>query len=258
MPEESLKWYKADLHIHSVLSPCGELEMGVSNIVSKAKELGIDIISICDHNTGANLRAFCSRGEEEGITVIAGMEVQTREEVHCLCFFPGTDDLEGFEEEFNDTLPKINNKPEVFGDQVIIDQNENILGFEERLLLASSSLGISDLVKLVKEYKGQVVPAHIDKKYYSLISNLGFIPDYDLLGLEIFNYVDKNQLIKEYAEVERYPLMVSSDAHRLEEMKTSYKTFFYIYEPSFEEIVMAFNNLKGRRLNVFKNDIKAS
>ncbi|UMZ75296.1 PHP domain-containing protein [Natranaerofaba carboxydovora] len=249
-----LQWIKGDLHVHSVLSPCGELEMSPSNVMNKCKELGIDILGICDHNSGANLPAFIKKAEEENIMILCGMEVQTREEVHLLCFFPCYNNLMEFEEEFKGTLPKINNNPEVFGDQVIIDENEQILHFEDNLLLISSSLGIGDVIKLTQKYNGEVIAAHIDKKYYSLISNLGFLPSYNFLAVEIFNYDGKEKMIHEYSEIENYPIIVSSDAHKLDDMDQKYQTYFFVKELTWQELLLAFQNKDSRKIAVYKND----
>lgn len=253
---EELKWYKADLHVHSVLSPCGELEMGPENVIKKCDELDIKILGITDHNSGANVGAFKSKGQKKGISVIAGMEVQSREEVHCLCFFPSRDKLKYFEKEFKATLPKINNNPNIFGDQVVVNEEEEILYLENNLLLVSSYLSIKEILEMVENYEGGMIPAHIDKKHYSIIYNLGFIPSYNFLALEIFNYPNRGEKEKNYPEIKKFPLVVSSDAHNLDDMVNQYYTYFYLAEPNWEEIKLALKSKKGRKVEVFSGDIR--
>lgn len=245
-----LAWYMADLHVHSVLSPCAELEMGPANVIEKCREVGINILGICDHNSGANVPAFKKKGKENNILTLAGIEVQTREEVHCLCFFPHTDNLKYFEKEFKGTLPKINNSPKIFGDQVVVNENEEILYQEERLLLTSSELGLKDLKETVESYDGGVIPAHIDKKYYSLIFNLGFIPPYNFLAMEIFDYLNRKNLINRYKELSEHTLIVSSDAHTLDGIDKLYYTYFLIATPTWDEIILALKNKNGRKVVV--------
>ncbi|ACB83694.1 PHP domain-containing protein [Natranaerobius thermophilus] len=227
------KWFKADLHIHSVLSPCADLDMGPNNIIDICKRENIEIIAITDHNTGRNVPAFQKKAAREGITVIPGMELQTREEVHCLCYFPSYSNLARFESMIAQTFPQIPNKEDIFGTQLVINDREEILAHEERMLLSSSSLGISELMEKVKQYSGLVIPAHVDKPSYSLLTNLGPpIGNEGFKALEFFSYSNYIKFTNQFSNLKDYPIIMSSDAHDLQDFqKPEYKTYFLLEEP---------------------------
>src|SRR5664279_1554325 len=129
-----MDFYRADLHIHTVLSPCGDLEMSPGNIVSAAALKGLDIIGITDHNSTRHCDLVARMGAKKGIYVIQGVEVTTKEEVHCLAFFENTDTLQKFQEFLDASLPEIKNDPSIFGYQVQVDEDENVVYEETRLL----------------------------------------------------------------------------------------------------------------------------
>lgn len=172
-----LKQYSADLHIHSCLSPCASLDLSPREIVERAKAEGLDIIAVTDHNTAKNVRVVMGLGEKRGLTVIPGMEVQTREEIHLLALFPDWPSTAAWDEEVRRHLPDVRNDPEVFGDQPIVDDEGNILEFEERLLLNSIDLSLEEIKRRVEGHGGMVIPSHFDKGSFSLISQLGLIPE---------------------------------------------------------------------------------
>ncbi|RKD27989.1 hypothetical protein SAMN02745883_00387 [Caminicella sporogenes DSM 14501] len=210
-----MKFYY-DLHIHTSLSPCGDRDMTPNNIVNMALLKGLDIIAITDHNSVKNCMPCIEIAESKGLLVIPGMEIQTKEEVHLLCLFKDVYKAVEFEKSINTLIPDIKNKPEFFGEQLIFDIHDNIIGREERLLISSVDITIQQTFKKVKELDGLVIPAHIDKKNFSIISNLGFIPfDLDIKTLEISVHCNKNDLIKEYKYLKRYSFITNSDAHYL-------------------------------------------
>jgi len=129
--------FMADLHIHSTLSPCGSLEMSPKKIVQKAKEIGLNLISITDHNSIANSAITQKLSYENGIEYLFGMEVQTEEEIHVLTYFDNYSDLYEVWNIVYERLPDIKNNPDYFGDQVIVDEDENITGYEDKLLINS-------------------------------------------------------------------------------------------------------------------------
>ncbi len=201
-----------DLHIHSALSPCGDEDMTPNNIVNMSYLKGLDIIAITDHNSCRNARALVEAGRGK-IKVVPGMEVTTSEEVHTLCYFPDIEAAEDMGEFIYQHLPRFKNDPEIFGRQLIMNEEDEIIGFEEKLLVNAIDLDIYDVAVETKRRGGLFVPAHIDKSSYSITSNLGFMPP-DLIvdGVEI-----SSRGFDEFGEkYEQYGVILNSDAHYLE------------------------------------------
>ncbi len=201
-----------DLHIHSALSPCGDEDMTPNNIVNMACLKGLDVIAVTDHNTASNVRSVVKAAEDK-LKVIPGIEVTTSEEVHVLCYFDSIEAAEDMSELLKRSLPPTKNRPDIFGRQLIFDENDNITGEEESLLINAVGLDIYEVQREVSVRNGLFVPAHIDRSSYSITSNLGFLPpDLPVDGLEItakglMLYKDK------YKDFE---ILTGSDAHYLE------------------------------------------
>ena len=166
-----------DLHIHSCLSPCAQNDMTPNNIVGMAALKGLDVIAVSDHNSARNLPAVCAVAKRYDICVVPALEVQTREDVHVLTYFPDLGAALEFGEWVYSLLPPIQNKVSLFGEQLICDQADQVVGQEERLLIQAISASIDEVVRVVSGMGGVVVPAHINRMANSLISVLGFIPD---------------------------------------------------------------------------------
>lgn len=242
--------FGADLHIHTCLSPCADDEMIPINILNMAKLVGTKIIGICDHNSAKNVRAIMELANDYDILVMPGMEVQSVEEVHLLCFFEKLQTLLKYQEFIYSSLPSMKNRPEYFGHQWIVDGQGNILDEESRMLLASTSLTVEDISKKVAELNGLLIPAHVDRGSYSIISQLGFIPEnLRIDGVEFSKMISKNDFITKFPGLDRYTLITSSDAHRLQDMVYQ-KTFFHIESLNYAEVVMAFKGLEGRKVVV--------
>jgi PHP family Zn ribbon phosphoesterase len=225
--------FMADLHIHSVLSPCGNLEMSPKKIVEKAKNLNLNLISITDHNSIANSIVSQKIAQKSGIDYIFGMEVQTEEEVHVLTYFNNFNDLYDVWKIVYDKLPEIKNNPDFFGDQVIVDEDENIVGYEEKLLINSSKISFKELFYIVKEKNGVFIPAHIDRESFSVISQLGFIPkDIEIKFIEISYSKERNDFLSNYPYYLKYSFVSFSDAHFLDDIGRSYTIFEYKDENS--------------------------
>ncbi|MBN1196756.1 MAG: PHP domain-containing protein, partial [Candidatus Aminicenantes bacterium] len=167
---------KVDLHIHTALSPCGSLEMSPRAIVAQARALGLDMIAVTDHNCMANVAATVEAGNREGVKVIPGMEAQSAEGVHVLCYFPDWDIARVCYREIYTHLPDIANNADFFGDQVIVDVDDNVTGFEPRVLLNSLDLSIDDLTARVRNCGGEVIPAHVESSGFGLLPHLGMVP----------------------------------------------------------------------------------
>lgn len=207
-----------DFHIHSALSPCADAEMTPNNIVNMAKISGLDAIAVSDHNSVKNLRAVLAAAKSCDIEVVPAMEVETSEEVHILTLYPSIDAAEYAAAEVYKRLPDIKNRPEIFGEQLIMDEADEIAGYEERLLISPTTLSINELFALVFECGGLFVPAHIDRHSYSVLTNLGFIPDdIPVRHIEISKGTqDISAYLDSRPELAKYEIFRSSDAHYLE------------------------------------------
>ena len=209
-----------DLHLHSCLSPCGDNDMTPWNLVNMAKILGLDIIALTDHNTCGNCRSAMKVGESAGITVVPGMELCTAEEVHCVCLFDDICKAEAFSEYVKTTMPPVKNREEIFGQQLLMDGGDGILGKEEILLTVASGISIDGLPELVSEYGGVCFPAHIDRESYSVLSSLGdFPPELKVSAFELTPRADERYYFENYGYLSGKRLLRSSDAHYLENMR---------------------------------------
>lgn len=215
-----------DFHIHSLLSPCGDKDMTPNNIVNMAMLSGLDAIAVSDHNSIGNVRSAMEVGKTCGVTVIPAMEVETAEEVHILTLYPSIDSAEEAYKEVYKSLPSIKNRPEIFGEQVYMDAEDNIVGYEDKLLISPTSLSINNLFDLVRSVGGLFIPAHVDRHSYSVLTNLGFIPDdLDIRQIEVSKYVeDLPAYLSNRPDLEKYFIFRNSDAHYLQDIaeKNSY------------------------------------
>ena len=222
-----------DLHIHSSLSPCGDNDMTPNNIVNMAKLNELDIIAITDHNSCKNCSAAIKVGNEVGVTVVPGMELTTSEDIHVVCLFPDLESAEAFDGYVYERLMKVPNEADIFGHQYVMDENDEITGEEENLLICACCLSIYEVFDVVKKCGGVAVPAHIDKNSYSVLSNLGFLPeDLDVPTLEI---TPKNRYIKEN-EYKNHNIISNSDAHYLEDISEP-EFFMELEERSIEGVL---------------------
>lgn len=227
---------KYDFHIHSVLSPCGDAEMTPNNIVNMSKILGLDIIAISDHNTIGNAKAVIEAGERIGLKVLPGMEVTTEEEVHILTLYPDIESAAYVAKEVYKNLPDIKNKPEIFGEQLYMDKDDNVTGIEEKLLISAASISINKLFDMVSDAGGVFIPAHVDKHSYSVLTNLGFIPDdLDIRFVEISKRVtDVSVYQDQRPDLKKYKVLQSSDSHFLDSLVTEPDQLDFEIENLFE------------------------
>jgi len=248
-----LKWLKADLHIHTVLSPCGELLMGPLNIIRRALEIGLDIIAITDHNASENVPAALEAAIRTDLTVIPGMEISSREEAHFIGLFPNLEHLNAVQKIIYEHLPAGKNDVDFFGPQYIVNQKNEVVGENTRLLILATSLSSKQVVALVKQHEGVLFPAHVDRKGYSLLNQLGFIPpDLALPVLEISWNGSLEKLYEKFPETKNYRFVCASDAHETSQIGRGL-THFYIEAPSFEEIKKAILNEEGRQIKIQQN-----
>ena len=182
---EELKMFTADLHVHTCLSPCAELSMSPAAIADRAQELHIDILGICDHNTAENIPAVIQAANRHRIQVLSGMEVCTAEEIHILALFDNVDDALRLQSIIYDNLPGKNDE-DAFGMQVVVNAAGEVLRFNDKLLIGASTLPIDEVVRTIHNLNGLAVASHIDRPSFSLIGQLGFIPDnLELDALEV-------------------------------------------------------------------------
>lgn len=205
-----------DLHLHSCLSPCGDNDMTPNNIVHMAVLNGLQIIALTDHNSCKNCPAFMAAARRSGILAIPGMEVTTSEEAHVVCLFPELEAAMQFDKEIYARLPAILNRPQIFGDQLILDDQDEPLGTEERLLINAADVSVTRVGSLARQYGGFAFPAHVDKSAYSVLSNLGSIPPEcgfttaEVKNPEVFLHAPENR-----EKIEGMLTITNSDAHYL-------------------------------------------
>lgn len=208
--------YYYDLHIHSCLSPCGDEDMTPNNIAGMAALKGLNIVALTDHNTCGNCQSFMTACKKNGIVGIPGMELTTAEEIHMLCLFEETETALAFSEQVDKYKLMIKNKPDIFGEQLILDADDNVIGKEENLLINATMLDLDSAHALVKSFGGFICPAHIDKQSNGIIGILGAFPDY--CG---FNYAELSDMTKSdslkasQSALEEVSFLCNSDAHYL-------------------------------------------
>lgn len=241
----SIRQFRADLHVHTVLSPCAEVEMIPPLIVETALDLGIHLIAITDHNATANIRSVIKAALNTPLVVLPGMELQTREDVHSICLFDNITQAEDFQKIIDPTLPNIRNNDDLFGAQFVVDESGEYLRNEERLLITSSSLSINEAFAIVSDLGGLFIPAHVNRRTFGLIESLGFLPpDIPFEAVEISRHLTPQQAREKIPSISRLPIIQNGDVHRLEEFLGA--LFLEIETPSIAEIKLALQEKSGR------------
>jgi hypothetical protein len=221
-------------------------------IVERAEQLALGVIAITDHNSAENVAAVIEAARGHELTVLPGMEVQTREEVHLLCLFDRVEQALSWQEEVYARLPPLENNDDVFGPQFVVDAEGEFLRYNHRLLLTSVSYSVEQVAEAVEVRGGLCVAAHIDRPSYSLLANLGFVPPgTHFAALELSRQASAERMRAQNPMLERYAFIASGDAHRLDEMCD--QTILTIEEPTIAEIAMAFRGENGRRVKVMRS-----
>ena len=240
-----MKQFRADLHVHTVLSPCAEVEMIPPLIVQQALEQKIDLIAITDHNASANVEAVQKAAGGTGLTVLPGMEVQSREDVHLLTIFETLDALVAWQKEVDAALPEKQNNSALFGEQFVVDETGEFIRNEPRLLLTSTHFSIDEIFERINALGGLVIPAHVERTSYGLLPTLGLISEqWNVSALEISRRTTPEKVRETFPALRKYPLIQSGDVHRLDEFLGT--TIFTILSPTLMEIDMAFKKISGR------------
>ena len=221
-----------DFHIHSALSPCGDDDMTPNNIVNMSLIKGLDAIAVCDHNCTANLPAVSIAAQKAGILFLPGIEINTAEEVHVLAFFVELEQACSFGEKMFAALPAFSNNEEYFGKQLILNENDEVTGKVDKLLISALPYSLDECVDMITEFGGYAVPAHINKNANSILNNLGFIP-----ANQQFKTVEVVQSIPTPGvELDRFNILHSSDAHFLEDISER-KNFILVKNITIDDIV---------------------
>jgi PHP family Zn ribbon phosphoesterase len=240
-----LRPFKADLHIHTCLSPCTELDMSPKGILTAAKKKELDIIGICDHNSSENSLAVMNAAKKMNIHVFPGMEVTSQEEAHVLALFDEIENALKLQKFIYKNLPGENDE-KAFGMQVMVNEKEEVLGFNNKLLIGATTIPLEEVIRLIHSFSGIAIASHIDRESFSIIGQLGFIPDnLDLDALEISPNISLEEARKRYAY--NYPLTCSSDAHYPDDIGKSF-TSFLLEDGTVAEIKKALKNEDGRKL----------
>lgn len=213
----AMRRYRYDLHTHSCLSPCGDNDMTPNNLVNMAALLGCEILAVTDHNTCRNAPAAVRVGEAAGVLVIPGMELCTAEEAHVVCLFETVEAALAFDEYVAAHTMHIPNRPEIFGEQRLMNGEDAVTGLYEKLLLTAADISVEEVRPLVDSYDGLCFPAHIDRDSYSVISALGaFSAAWGFTAAEMTRDADAAAYIERYPVLEGLRILRSSDAHYLE------------------------------------------
>ena len=240
-----LKRFKADLHIHSCLSPCSDWAMSPKKIVQQSLEVGLDLIALCDHNSAENAAATMREGKRQGVQVLPGMEICSKEEIHILAIFEEPQQALAMQEYVYAHLPGTN-RPEFFGNQVVANENDEVLGENSRLLIGASTLKLYEIVDKTHFFGGLSIASHVDRPAFGLISQLGFIPpDLPLDGVEVSWRMSSEEAREKIPGIRNLPCITSSDAHFPEDIGKSH-TVFIIKTPALDEISLALQGKHGR------------
>jgi len=239
-----LKRFNTDLHIHTCLSPCGLPENVPTRIVQRARECNLQVIGICDHNASENVQAVQRAAEPWNIAVLGGMEITTQEEIHILALFDRDADLNSLQQLVYEHLQGFND-PQAFGQQYIVDLEDYVTGFNERLLMGATDLPVDRIVEAIHHRHGLAIASHIDRDAFSIFSQLGMIPeDLELDAVELSpHYMNSRFNLGEAP----FPRVYFSDAHQLEDIGRM-QTSFMLEAPRVTEIKKALDGVEGRKI----------
>ncbi len=235
--------YYYDFHIHSCLSPCADDDNTPNNIAGMAKLCGLNIVALTDHNTCKNCPSFFRAAERYGIIPVAGMELTTSEDIHAVCLFEELDGAMEFDKEIQSRRMLIKNRKDIFGNQLILDGEDNLIGEEEFFLSNATSVSLDEAPEIVKSFGGICYPAHIDRQANGVIAVLGTFPKTPDFKLAEISRLDKvNEYVENYSLYDK-KIIISSDAHYLTDMRDKENYIELDDEPYGAELV---------RRNLFK------
>jgi predicted metal-dependent phosphoesterase TrpH len=246
--KERLQVVAVDLHIHTCLSPCATLDMTPGNIIEQACRKNLAIIAITDHNSAENAAAVIAAARETALCVIPGMEITTQEEAHIVGLFERVEDALSMQELVYQNLQPGENDESTFGIQVVANEFDEVEDINKRLLIGATALPIEEVVASIHDRQGLAVAAHIDRESFSIISQLGLIPEgLNLDALEISSRMTLQQAQAQFGETMGFPFITASDAHRLEEIGGGLMRF-RLASPDMAELRLALSGREGRKV----------
>jgi PHP family Zn ribbon phosphoesterase len=244
-----MRKFVADLHLHSVLSPCAAVEMTPRNIIWNASKQGIDIVAITDHNSCDNVHAAMEAAKGTSVIVLPAMEVETKEEIHLVVLFDKMRQLMEWERVVKVHMSGRLNDANKFGAQFVVDAEDNLIKIKEEMLLTSLSLNLSEVTEQVNALGGLCIASHVDRPVYSILSQLGFIPPgIKLAAVEISPRLTKEEALRRIPALVGWPVVRSSDAHTMEDFIAGPKTVFFLEQVTLSEIRQALNGENYREV----------
>jgi PHP family Zn ribbon phosphoesterase len=217
-------------------------------VVETAASLGINMIAVCDHNSVENVEVTKNLAKERGISVIAGIEINSSEEVHILVLFGDMDRALKMQVIVYENLQPGENVEESFGMQVVVNEVNEVIGFNKRLLIGSTNLSVNRIIELAHDLNGIAIASHIDRDGFGIIGQLGFIaPEFEFDALEISHRTVLNEASEKFRLYRHIPWISSSDSHRLEDIGRR-TTGFLMHHSTFEELCLALRGIDGRKV----------
>lgn len=241
--------FRADLHIHTCLSACADLSMTPRGVAERAAALGIGLIAVCDHNSSENVGVTRDIAEKLGVLVIPGMEICSSEEVHVLGLFGDISGSQRMQDAVYDNLQPGENIEDVFGMQVVVNEHDEVLGFNRRLLSSATNLSVEEIVGLIHDFNGLAVASHIDREGFGVIGQLGFVPPglkFD--ALEISYRMSRDMALGMFRQYSHIPWISSSDAHHADDIGRR-TTSLSMHAATFEELALSLKGLDNRRVS---------
>ena len=214
-----------DLHIHSALSPCGDNDSTPDSIAGMGELNGLNIMALTDHNSLKNCPAFFAAAKMHGIIPVAGVELTTAEDIHAVCLFESLDNAMEFDVQLQKRRILIKNRSDIFGEQLIFNEFDEIIGYEENLLINATTVALDELPDLISHFGGVCYPAHIDRESNGIISVLGGIPETPDFKFAELNNREEAEKYSALTGFRREQFITSSDAHQLWNIKEKNEYF---------------------------------
>ena len=240
--------YYYDLHIHSCLSPCGDDDMTPNNIAGMASLNGLNIVALTDHNSAKNCPAFFAAAKRNGLIPVAGMELTTSEDIHLVCLFEELSDALKFDEHLQSHRILIPNRVDIFGEQKILDSEDELTGTEPYLLSNATDISVDSAAQIVESFGGVCYPAHVDRESNGIIATLGVFPPEPRFTICELHDMQKAEPLRElHPPMQKMLLTSGSDAHYLWDIRDKEHYFEIEDEPYSSELVRKelFRILKG-------------
>lgn len=203
-----------DLHIHTALSPCGDESMRPGEVLLSAERRGIAVVGIVDHCTARNAKAFLDASAAFDVRVLVGLEVESAEGVHILALFDSLDAATDMDRLVADHLPDLRNRPDVLGDQQLLDAWGHVIGTDDRLLVTATDLTIEQIARHTADRRGLSIPAHVDRSLNGLFRVLGMVPPgLRVPAFEVSASTTPDKARERWPQLAEICLLTSSDAH---------------------------------------------